>query len=88
MFFILKDIKKKILKLDGWGELSFNNLIKSINISKKIELDKFIFSLGIRYVGETLSSVIAKEFITKVKAKVFSAGSGPVQCNFWCNVYW
>ena len=56
--------KENILNLDGWGETSFNNLINSINKSKTIELDKFIISMGIRYVGETLSHIIAKEFLS------------------------
>ena len=55
--------KKNIINLDGWGELSFNNLIKSINNAKVINLEKFIFSLGIRYIGETTSKLLAKEFI-------------------------
>ena len=62
--FILIDTKIVILDLEGWGKLSFQNLIKSIEKSKSIALDKFIFSLGIRYLGETLSSLIAKEFLT------------------------
>jgi len=55
--------KKNIIKLEGWGELSFHNLMKSINKSKKINLDQFIYSLGIRYVGETISSILSKEFL-------------------------
>jgi len=62
--FYIDKYKKSILDLEGWGELSFKNLIKSIEKSKSINLDKFIFSLGIRYVGETLSNLIAKEFLT------------------------
>ena len=54
--------KKKILELDGWGETSFNNLIEAINNSKKVSIEKFIFSLGIRYIGETISKLLAKEF--------------------------
>ncbi|PPR45373.1 MAG: DNA ligase [Alphaproteobacteria bacterium MarineAlpha5_Bin7] len=61
--FNIKKFKKDILSLEGWGDLSFQNLITSINRSKKINLEKFIYSLGIRYVGETLSALIAKEFI-------------------------
>ena len=56
-------MKKKIIALNGWGDLSFKNLIIAINNSKNIDLDKFIFSLGIRYVGETISKILAKEFI-------------------------
>ena len=35
--FNLKNNKIKILKLDGWGETSYKNLINSINASKKID---------------------------------------------------
>ena len=49
--------------MDGWGIVSFEKLINSIEISKTINLEKFIFSLGIRYVGETLSLLISKEFV-------------------------
>jgi DNA ligase (NAD+) len=54
--------KQKILSLEGWGNLSYNKLINSINKSKEISLEKFIFSLGIRFLGETNSKLIAKEF--------------------------
>ena len=60
--FYLEKFKKHILKLDGWGILSFNNLIKSINNSKTISLEKFIYSLGIRYIGEVNSEILAEEF--------------------------
>ena len=62
--FYINRYKKFIINLEGWGKLSFHNLIKSIERSKSIVLNKFIFSLGIRYVGETLSNLIAKEFLT------------------------
>ena len=62
--FNLHKYKNKIITLEGWGNLSFENLIKSINISKDIPLDKFIFSLGIRYIGETISRLLAKEFLS------------------------
>ena len=60
--FILKNLKLKIQNLDGWGELSFNNLINSIENSKNIDLDKFIYSLGIRFIGEVNSAILSKEF--------------------------
>ena len=50
--------------LEGWGEISFKNLIEAINKSKKISLDKFIYSLGIRYIGETNASILAYEFLS------------------------
>ena len=61
--FSIEKYKNEIVKLEGWGEQSFTNLIKSINQSKNIDLNKFIFSLGIRHVGETISKILAKEFL-------------------------
>ena len=55
--FKLEIFKQKILSLDGWGEMSFKNLIEAINKSKEISLDKFIYSLGIRYIGEINASI-------------------------------
>ena len=55
--------KNIIIKMEGWGNQSYDNLHQSIEKSKKIKLEKFIFSLGIRYVGETISRLLAKEFI-------------------------
>ena len=51
---------KNIEKLEGWGKLSVNNLKFSINQKKRISLEKFIFSLGIRYIGQENAKLIAK----------------------------
>ncbi len=58
---------EKIKKLDGWGELSANNLKNSIEKSKNIGLDKFIFSLGIRHIGQENAKLLAQYFETKDK---------------------
>ncbi len=60
--FDLKKFESEIIELDGWGKLSFTNLINSINNSKKISLDKFIYSLGIRFIGEVNAEILANEF--------------------------
>jgi len=54
---------KKIEKLDGWGELSAKNLKKSIEKSKNIGLDKFIFSLGIRHIGQENAKLLSQYFL-------------------------
>ena len=43
---------KKIEKLDGWGKLSVKNLQNAIVKSKNIVLDRFIYSIGIRHIGQ------------------------------------
>ena len=60
--FLLEKNRNIIENLEGWGSLSFTNLISSINKSKTIHLDKFIYSLGIRFIGETNAEILAKEF--------------------------
>ena len=49
----------EIEKLEGWGKLSVSNLKYSIDQSKKIGLDKFIYSLGIRHIGQENAKLIA-----------------------------
>ena len=53
---------KKIETLDGWGKLSVSNLRFAIEESKKISLDKFIFSLGIRHIGQENAKLLSKHF--------------------------
>ena len=52
----------KIEKLEGWGELSINNLQKAIKKSQTISLDKFIYSIGIRHIGQENAKILASFF--------------------------
>ena len=54
----------KIEKLEGWGKLSVNNLKFSINQKKKVSLERFIYSLGIRHIGQENAKLIAKHLKT------------------------
>ena len=51
---------EKIINLDGWGKLSVSNLKYSIEQSKKVSLDKFIFALGIRHIGTENAKLISE----------------------------
>ncbi len=53
---------EKIVKLEGWGILSINNLKKAIEKSKIITLDRFIFSIGIRHIGQENAKILAGFF--------------------------
>tara|TARA_B100000029_G_scaffold114314_1_gene106825 strand:+ start:19625 stop:21661 length:2037 start_codon:yes stop_codon:yes gene_type:complete len=55
---------KKISNLEGWGDLSSSNLEKAIKKSKKISLDKLIFAIGIRHIGQENAKTLAKYFIS------------------------
>ena len=50
----------KIENLEGWGKLSATNLKFSIDQKKKISLDRFIYSLGIRHIGQENAKHIAR----------------------------
>lgn len=51
-----------IKNLEGWGETSCDNLKKAINKSKNIGLEKFIFSIGIRHIGQENAKILASYF--------------------------
>ena len=50
----------KISQLDGWGKLSVSNLKYSIDKKKKISLSKFIYSIGIRHIGQENAKLLSK----------------------------
>ena len=54
----------KIENLDGWGKLSTTNLKFSIDQKKQISLDRFIYSLGIRHIGQENAKLIARHLKT------------------------
>jgi len=47
---------------EGWGEKSANNLFDAIDEKRRIPLNRVIFALGIRHVGETAGSILAKHY--------------------------
>ena len=49
-----------IEELEGWGKLSVANLKFSIDMKKKISLERFIYSLGIRHIGQENAKLIAR----------------------------
>jgi DNA ligase (NAD+) len=51
---------KKIEKLEGWGALSVTNLKFSVDQKRQISLDRFIYSLGIRHIGQENAKLIAR----------------------------
>ena len=52
----------KIEKLEGWGKLSINNLKKAIKDSKNIFFDRFIYSIGIRHIGQENAKILGNFF--------------------------
>ena len=67
----LENHKDKIVKLEGFGEKSYLNLIDSINKSKVTSLSRYLFSLGLRYLGENNSELISLYLKNKTRFKNF-----------------
>ena len=59
----------KIRKLEGWGEQSVKNLKKAVEKSQIISLEKFIYSIGIRHIGQENAKILASFFTTIYKFK-------------------
>lgn len=53
---------QRLAARDGWGERSAENLFSAIQDSRKVDLDKLIFALGIRHVGEVAARNLARHF--------------------------
>jgi DNA ligase (NAD+) len=56
--------KDDLAKLDGFKELSINNLLTGIEQSKEVPFEAVLFALGIRYVGKTVAEKLANYFKT------------------------
>ncbi len=68
----------KISNLEGWGDLSVSNLKYSIDQSKKVSFDRFLYAIGIRHIGIENAKLIAeytksiKNFMSYVKKNKFN----------------
>ncbi len=59
-----ENIANPLRKKEGWGDKSVDNLFFAINQKREISLDKFIYAIGIRHVGETTAKLLAQHFIS------------------------
>jgi DNA ligase (NAD+) len=55
---------KKLKDREGAGETSVKKLFASIEARRRIPLDRFIYALGVRHIGETTSPTLARHFLT------------------------
>tara|TARA_Y100001933_G_scaffold234139_1_gene254218 strand:+ start:19028 stop:21184 length:2157 start_codon:yes stop_codon:yes gene_type:complete len=55
---------KKLKDREGWGATSVKKLFEAIDQRREVELDRFIFALGIRHVGETNARLLARSYGT------------------------
>ena len=57
-----KESLQKLENREGWGSLSVKNLFEAIKNRREISLSRFIFSLGIRHVGESTAKILARNY--------------------------
>lgn len=74
---------KKLKDMEGWGDTSVKKLFAAIDARREPELDRFIFALGIRHVGESTAALFAKTFSTfqAFRAVAQAAGNGDVDAH-------
>ena len=58
------DADEKLSKREGWGETSAQKLFDAIAARRDVKLDRFIFALGIRHVGEITGRLLARSYGT------------------------
>ena len=63
-FYSLKNYQGELMMLEGFGNKSIQNLLDSIENSKKNSLDRLLFGLGIRYVGKKTAKILAEYYQT------------------------
>ncbi|MGE3145662.1 MAG: NAD-dependent DNA ligase LigA [Pseudorhodoplanes sp.] len=70
---------KKLAEREGYGETSVRNLFAAIEARRKVPLNRLIYALGIRHVGETNAKLIARHYgnIEALREGLAAAGKGP-----------
>jgi DNA ligase (NAD+) len=57
-----RNAKLKLEEIEGYGETSVKNLFDAIDARREIGLDRFVYALGIRHVGETTALALARGY--------------------------
>ncbi|HXB76677.1 MAG TPA: NAD-dependent DNA ligase LigA [Bradyrhizobium sp.] len=57
-----RNMKIKLEEIEGYGETSVRNLFGAIEQRRRISLDRFIYALGMRHVGETTALALARGY--------------------------
>ncbi len=74
--FRLAEKRAEILEREGWGDQSVDNLINAIEARRSVPLERFIYALGIRQVGQATARLLAKSYgsIDHWKEAMIAAG--------------
>ncbi|MCP4933854.1 MAG: NAD-dependent DNA ligase LigA [bacterium] len=73
----------KLKNREGWGEKSVTGLWAAINQSRIVTLDRFIYGLGIRHIGETTASLICRQYDDPAEFIEFVYSAGSSRYEIW-----
>lgn len=62
--FRLAKHEAELRQREGWGDLSVAKLLVAINARRKVQLERFIFALGIRRIGEANAKLLARHYLS------------------------
>ena len=74
---------KRLKNREGWGEASVRKLFDAIDARRSIGLDRFIFALGIRHVGETTARALARAYGTADHFREQMVAAGCMEGDAW-----
>jgi DNA ligase (NAD+) len=60
--FRLKNLQAELEALEGWGKTSVRNLLNALEARRRVPLERFIFALGIRRIGEVNAKLLARHY--------------------------
>ena len=61
-FYTLDKHKEDLMELEGYGSKKVNNLLTEIENSKNLSLERLLFGLSIRHVGQKTADILARNF--------------------------
>jgi DNA ligase (NAD+) len=73
----------KLKNRDGYGDQSVKNLFEAIESRRKIPLNRLLFALGIRHLGETAASVLARHYLSWAAFEAAMTTATPGQGTAW-----
>ncbi|MFM8748328.1 MAG: NAD-dependent DNA ligase LigA [Aestuariivirga sp.] len=74
---------KRLKDREGWGEASVRKLFDAIDARRSVALDRFIFALGIRHVGETTARALARAYETAEHFRERMIAAGGMAGDAW-----
>ena len=73
----------KLENIDGFGKVSVRKLYDAIDARRSIALNRFIYALGIRHVGETKAKILARAYGTYAAFEEGMKGAAPLSGEAW-----